>query len=78
MIKAVLFDLGGTLIKGNEPYEIVKTYNRFLESYGITRNLEEITQAYKKANEKENIDNFLKSPRGFWLEQKNLIIGRFQ
>ena len=68
MIKAVLFDLGGTLIKGNEPDEVVKTYDRFLRSYGVTRGLEEIAQAYKKANEKENIDKFLHSSRGFWIE----------
>jgi HAD superfamily hydrolase (TIGR01549 family) len=68
MIKAVLFDLGGTLIKGSELNEIVRIYDRFLKSYGVTRNLEEIIQAYKMANKKENIDTFLGSNRGFWLE----------
>ena len=68
MIKAVLFDLGGTLIKGNEIPQVIKMYDDLLQSFGLKRSQEEIVRAYEKANSRENVQMFLHSSRGFWIE----------
>lgn len=47
--EAVLFDLGGTLIKTAEVPEI---FRRILETYGVKANFDQILEAHK-ANEKE-------------------------
>ena len=78
MIKAVLFDLGGTLIKGNELAKVIQTYDRFLRSFGVTRSLEKITQAYEKANERENIAMFLTGSKGFWIEYNVFFLNELE
>jgi putative hydrolase of the HAD superfamily len=45
-VKAVLFDLGGTLIKASETAE---TFKKILQAHGVERSLEEIARAHREA-----------------------------
>ncbi|MGD0329165.1 MAG: HAD family hydrolase [Nitrososphaeria archaeon] len=78
MIKAVLFDLGGTLIKGNEITQVIKMYDNFLQTFGLKRSQEEIVGAYEKANDRENVKMFLHSSRGFWIEFNDLFLSELK
>lgn len=64
--KAVLFDLGGTLIR---TVDIPEIYRRILEIYGVEVSAEEILEAHK-ANEKEIdvVKGQLELGRDFWVK----------
>ena len=64
--KAVLFDLGGTLIKTADIPEI---YKRILESYGVKVSSDQILKAHRK-NEKEIdvVKGQLELGRSFWVK----------
>jgi len=71
-VKAVLFDLGGTLAKTDEIPSVMK---RILEVCGIDRSLEEISQAWIKVDEKLNFRDLPELLDEFWV-QWNLRILR--
>jgi len=64
-VKAVLFDLGGTLLKTTEiPYVM----ERVLKDRGVNRSLEEITEAWKKAEESLNFRDLTRLLDEFWVQ----------
>ncbi|MCW4053548.1 MAG: HAD family hydrolase [Candidatus Bathyarchaeota archaeon] len=74
-VKAVLFDLGGTLVRTTEiPYVIKK----ILKHRGINRSLEEITQAWKEAEKGLNFRNLTKLLDEFWVQWNVRILSNLQ
>jgi putative hydrolase of the HAD superfamily len=71
--KAVLFDLGGTLIKTLDAPEI---YRRILEAYGVNASLEKITRAHKE-NEKEfRMEDVVEMGNEFWIQWNERVLER--
>lgn len=71
--KAVLFDLGGTLIKTAEAPEI---HRRILEAYGVKASLDDV-KASHEANEKEfNIDELVEMEQDFWIKWNLRLLER--
>jgi len=62
-LKAVLFDLGGTLIKTTPVPEILK---RILERYGIKRSSEEIASAQCEVEEQLSLEDYALPASEFW------------
>ncbi len=65
-VKVVLFDLGGTLVKIDNS-EIPCVMRRMLEGFGISRSLEEITQAWVKADEELDLRDLAQLLDEFWV-----------
>ncbi len=74
MIKAVLFDMGGTLITSCSPQEILQIYDRILRAHGIKRSLDEIAAAKEKADERFDIRQLVDFGRNFWIEYNRLLV----
>jgi putative hydrolase of the HAD superfamily len=71
--KAVLFDLGGTLIKTVDVPEI---YRKILEAYGVKASYEDIAEAHKE-NEKEfDVQNLIKLKQDFWVKWNARVLVR--
>jgi len=64
-VKAVLFDLGGTLLRTTE---IPCVMERMLKDRGVIRSLEEITRAWKKAEEGLNFQDLTRLLDEFWVQ----------
>ncbi len=64
-IKAVLFDLGGTLVKTSPIPEVMK---KILEIYGVKRSAEEIEQAIKAAEKNVDIEELPILGDEFWVK----------
>jgi phosphoglycolate phosphatase len=62
---AVLFDLGGTLIKTVEVAEICR---RILKIHGIIPCFEDIAEAYRDNEEEFNVDDMVKFGDDFWIK----------
>ncbi len=62
-IKAVLFDLGGTLVKVPDPWPVIES---FLEEKGISKTEDEISRAVQKAESSFGPDYYVTS--SFWKE----------
>ena len=70
-IKAVLFDLGNTLIY-QEPYE---AFQRILKANGINKSLRAIREAFERGNrEFEAERNMVTSPRDFYARWNMMIL----
>ncbi len=63
-IEAVLFDLGGTLIK---TAEIPRVMKKILERHSIRRSLDQITDAWKKAEKELNFRELTSLLDEFWV-----------
>lgn len=63
-VKAVLFDLGGTLIKTADIPEIFK---RILENYGVNVPIDEIREAHRGVEESEVVEGMLEGGQDFWI-----------
>jgi len=74
MIRAVLFDMGGTLITSCSPKEILEIYDRILRVYGVERSLDEIAAAKGKADERFDIRQLVDFGRNFWVEYNRLFV----
>lgn len=70
-IKAVLFDLGGTLVKSLPIPEVMK---RILETYGIKRSTEEIEEARKTAEKQVDIKELPVLGDEFWFKWNAQIL----
>jgi len=64
-VKAVLFDLGGTLLK---TAEIPCVMERILKDCGVNRSLEEITKAWKRAEEELDFRDLARLLDEFWVQ----------
>ena len=74
-VEAVLFDLGGTLVKTTEIPHVLK---RVLEQCGISRSLEEITHARVKAEKGVNFRDLTKLLDEFWVKWNYRILNNLQ
>ena len=63
-MKAVLFDLGGTLINTAEIFEI---WRRILEAHGIKRSLDEISLAHKETEKQLNPKDYPRLSDDFYI-----------
>ena len=71
-VKAVLFDLGGTLVK-IENSEVPRVMKRMLEDCGVNRSLEDLPKEWVKSEEGLNIRDMTRLLDEFWV-QRNLRI----
>ena len=72
-VKAVLLDLGGTLVSTTEIPEI---YRRILKANGITRSAEEISQAQKEVEKQLDIQELAVLFEEYWIRWNLLILRR--
>jgi putative hydrolase of the HAD superfamily len=72
-LRAVLFDLGGTLFKTAEPPEI---HRRILSAYGVNVASEDVARAHVQ-NEKEfDLKKMAEYGAGFWVEWNTRLLER--
>lgn len=64
-LRAVLFDLGGTLVRTGDPAE---THRRILETHGLKFPYAEVAQAHKKNKEEHDAREMAKRPREYWIK----------
>ena len=74
-VKAVLFDLGGTLIKTAEIPHVMK---RILEDCGINRSLEDVSIAWKKVDKGLNFRDLTGLLDEFWVQWNVRILRNLQ
>jgi len=72
-VKAVLLDLGGTLVSTTE---IPEVYRRMLEAHGITRSAEAISQAQKEVEKQLDIQELAVLFEEYWIRWNLLILRR--
>jgi len=70
-LRAVLFDLGGTLIKTDPPAEIIR---RILEKYGVKRDIDEIALAHRFAEESTPLEDYNLPYYDFWIKWNRRIL----
>jgi len=70
-IRAILFDMGGTLVKVES---IPETYRRILKAYGIELPIEKVTMAWEEANKKLDVKRMPELGRSFWVEINLLVL----
>ncbi len=70
-VRAVLFDLGGTLIKTPPAAEIL---GKMLEDFGVKRSLEEIEEARKAAEKRFDMEELPVLGDAFWLKWNEKIL----
>jgi len=74
-VKAVLFDLGGTLIKTTEIPRVMK---KILEDYGINRSLEEIKRAKLESEKGLDFRDLANLLDEFWVQWNVRILSKLQ
>ena len=72
-MKAVLFDLGGTLVSTTE---IPEVYKRILEAHGITRSIEEISHAHEETEKHLDIQELAVLFKEYWIRWNLQILNR--
>jgi 2-haloalkanoic acid dehalogenase type II len=72
-VKAVLFDLGGTLVYTTE---IPKVYKRILEAHGIKRSLQEISHAHEETENHLDIRELALLFDEYWIRWNLQILKR--
>ena len=72
-VKAVLFDLGGTLVFTTE---IPEVYRRMLEAHGIKRSLQEISNAHKETEKHLDIQKLAVLFEEYWIRWNLQILRR--
>jgi putative hydrolase of the HAD superfamily len=72
-VKAVLFDLGGTLVHTTE---IPKVYRRILEAHGIKRSLQDISHAHRETEEHLDIRELTLLFEEYWIKWNLQILKR--
>ncbi|MEM1561491.1 MAG: HAD family hydrolase [Candidatus Bathyarchaeia archaeon] len=72
-LRAVLFDLGGTLIRTAHPADIIR---RILGKHGIERSVEEIALAHKFAEENTPLEDYGLPYYEFWIKWNRRIFDR--
>jgi 2-haloalkanoic acid dehalogenase type II len=70
-IRAVLFDMGGTLVKAEPTAE---TYDRILKSHGIELPVDEIAIACERAKKSLDFKRMLELGASFWVKMNLLVL----
>jgi len=73
MIKAVLFDLGGTLIRTADIPEIFK---RILEMYGVAASLDQISKVHKVNEDIDVVKGQIELGQEFWVQWNRKLLER--
>jgi len=76
-LKAVLFDLGGTLVKINNQ-KIPRVMKRILKHYGINRSLKEISRAWIEAEKGLHFRDLTELLDEFWVRWNERILSNLQ
>ncbi|NIN53196.1 MAG: hypothetical protein GTO23_08595 [Nitrososphaeria archaeon] len=71
MIKAVLFDLGGTLIRTANIPEIFK---RILEIYGVAASLDQISKVHKVNEDIDVVKGQIELGQEFWVQWNRKLL----
>ncbi|MCX8189489.1 MAG: HAD family hydrolase [Nitrososphaeria archaeon] len=66
-ITTVLFDLGGTLIKGSDILEVARVYATILKRYNVVREVEDIAKVYDELNSPANLKEIVLMEGRFWI-----------
>lgn len=66
-ITTVLFDLGGTLIKGSDVLEVAGVYNKILRKYKVTIKVEDIAKVYDELNSPTILKEIILMGGRFWI-----------
>lgn len=70
-IKAVLFDLGGTLVRvGSVP----ETFYKILKAHGVECSVADIYAAWRKANKRLSVEKMASFGTRFWVEFNLLVL----
>lgn len=72
-IRAVLFDLGDTLVRTADIPEI---YRRISENYGVKVSTDEIREAHKDVGESDAIEGLIMSGQEFWVKWNAEVLKR--
>ncbi|MCX8171292.1 MAG: hypothetical protein N3E47_04910, partial [Candidatus Bathyarchaeota archaeon] len=72
-LKAVLFDLVGTLVKTASPPEIIR---RILAAHGVIRAIEDISLAYEIAEKNMMPEDYGLSYHEFWSKWNRIILDK--
>jgi len=64
-LRAVLFDLGGTIVKTVEPYEI---HRRILEAHGVNVRIEDVSRAHRNVQEEHDADKMAEMGLAYWVQ----------
>ncbi len=75
MLRAVLFDLGGTLVKTADIPEVIR---RILSTYGVHRTLEEISLAHGEADRETRLKDYKLPWDEFWSRWNLRILKRLR
>ncbi len=70
-IRAVLFDMGGTLVK---PEPTPKVFKKILKAHGIILPIEKISKATEKAREKLGIEKMMELGNKFWVNFNFIVL----
>lgn len=70
-LKAILFDLGGTLIDTASPPEII---GRILRKHGVEKSLDKIEAAHRKAEENFLLEDYGLPYYDFWIKWNKIIL----
>ena len=73
--KAVLFDLGGTLVKTADISEI---FRRILEIYGVRASIKNISKAYEKNERELGVKDMVESGSGYWIKWNRKMLKRLR
>lgn len=71
MLKAVLFDLGDTLVKS---VNLIETYQRILKAHGINRSQEELTAAHVEAGKILGFEYMKTMSDEYWIKRNNIFL----
>lgn len=66
-ITTILFDLGGTLIKGSDILEVARVYNKILRKYNVIRKVEDIAKVYDELNNPIILKEIIQIEGRFWI-----------
>jgi len=66
-VNTVLFDLGGTLIRGSSTIEVAKAYASILERHNVSRKVEEIAKVYEELNTPKLLKKIVLMEGRFWV-----------
>lgn len=71
--KAVLFDLGGTIIK---TVDVPEVYRRILEAYCVKAFYEDIAEAHRENEEDFDVESLIELKQDFWVEWNARVLER--
>jgi hypothetical protein len=70
-VRAVLFDMGGTLVDFEPAPE---TFCKILSAHGVTRPIDEVSAAFEKARKRLGFGRMVELGAGFWIEFNLLVL----